>query len=113
MGGAIGSVARYGVFRIVPVQGFPVATLAVNISGSMAMGFLAALLASRGGQHLAPFLLTGILGGYTTFSAFSLDALTLWERGNASGAALYLIGSVLLSLVAVVVGMTLGRGLFA
>ncbi len=115
IGGAIGSVARYGVSRIMPLHGpgFPVATLAVNLSGSFVMGLLAALLAHRGGQHWAPFLLTGILGGYTTFSAFSLDALTLWERGQGMGAAVYVLASVMLSLLAVVAGLAFGRGLFA
>ena len=113
IGGAAGSVARYAVYRLIAVQGFPAATLLVNITGSLVMGLLAALLAHRGGQHLAPLLLTGFLGGYTTFSAFSLDALTLWERGNLTAAAFYIAGSVLLSLIAVMVGITLGRGLFA
>lgn len=114
LGGAIGSVARYGVSRIMPLHGpgFPVATLAVNISGSFVMGLLAALLAYRGGQSWAPFLLTGILGGYTTFSAFSLDALTLWERGQGVAAMLYVIVSVAASLLAVLAGLALGRGIF-
>ena len=113
IGGALGSVARYGVYRLMPGQGFPAATMIVNISGSLVMGLLAALLAHRGGQHYAPLLLTGILGGYTTFSAFSLDALTLWERGQGAGAVLYITGSVLLSLVAVLAGLAIGRGIFA
>ncbi len=113
IGGAAGSVARYAVYRLMPVQGFPLATLAVNIGGSLVMGILAALLAHRGAQHLSPLLLTGFLGGFTTFSAFSLDALNLWERGNMTAAALYIAGSVVLSLVAVMVGMTFGRGIFA
>ena len=115
VGGALGSVARYGVYRLMPVPGpgFPVATLIVNVTGSFVMGLLAALLAHRGGQHWAPFLLTGVLGGYTTFSAFSLDAMTLWERGQAAGTMLYILASVMLSLLAVVAGLAVGRGLFA
>lgn len=111
IGGAIGSVARLGMYRTIPVQGFPLATFLVNVSGSLVMGLLAALLARRGGDW-APLLLTGILGGFTTFSAFSLDALTLWERGQGALAAFYVAGSVLLSLAAVFLGMTIGRGLF-
>ena len=112
IGGAIGSVARLGMYRALPAQGFPLATFAVNVGGSLAMGLLAALLAQRGGAW-APFLLTGILGGFTTFSAFSLDALTLWERGQGALMAVYVGGSVLLSLAAVFVGMAMGRGIFA
>ncbi len=112
IGGAIGSVARFGMYRAMPAQGFPLATLAVNVAGSLVMGLLAAVLAVRGGAW-TPLLLTGILGGFTTFSAFSLDALTLWERGQGAMAALYVAGSVLLSLLAVAVGLALGRGIFA
>ncbi|RDW14909.1 fluoride efflux transporter CrcB [Paracoccus thiocyanatus] len=115
LGGAMGSAARHGVNilagRLSP--GFPLGTLAVNIAGCLAMGLLAAALAHRGGQHLAPFLLTGVLGGFTTFSAFALDSLTLWERGAAGTALGYVAGSVLLSLAAVMAGLALGRGLFA
>lgn len=113
VGGAAGSVARYAFYRLTPGQGFAVATFAINVIGSLLMGFLASVLIHRGGQQFAPLVLTGVLGGFTTFSAFSLDALTLWERGNISGAMMYVIGSVLLSLIAVTVGLTLGRGLFA
>lgn len=112
IGGAIGSVARLGMYRAIPAQGFPLATFAVNVGGSLVMGLLAALLAQRGGAW-APLLLTGVLGGFTTFSAFSLDALTLWERGQGALAALYVAASVLLSLAAVFLGMAMGRGGFA
>lgn len=116
IGGAIGSVARYGTYQLAwrwHGPGFPVATVAVNVAGSFVMGFLAALFALRGGTHLAPLLLTGFLGGFTTFSAFSLDVLTLWERGQHLGAGLYVAGSVALSLIAVLAGAMLGRGIFA
>ena len=112
IGGAIGSVARLGLYRAMPAQGFPLATFAVNVAGSLAMGLMAALLARQGGAW-APLLLTGVLGGFTTFSAFSLDALTLWERGQGAMAAIYVGGTVLLSLAAVFVGMAVGRGIFA
>ena len=114
-GGAIGASARYAVnlaaLRLLG-PGFPLATLGVNVLGSFLMGLLAVTLAGRG-SALAPFLLTGVLGGYTTFSAFSLDAMTLWERGQAAGTMLYILASVMLSLLAAVAGLAVGRGLFA
>lgn len=114
IGGAAGSVLRYAVYRAMPFHGgFPVATGLVNVLGSFAMGLLAALMAYRWNSHLSPLLLTGVLGGFTTFSAFSLDALTLWERGQMAGAVLYIAGSVGLSLLAVVAGMAIGRGIWA
>ena len=76
LGGAIGSVLR---FVTVSVVGGPVATFAVNVLGSFLMGVLVVALAQR--SHLSPFLMTGVLGGFTTFSAFSLDALKLYEGG--------------------------------
>lgn len=115
LGGAIGATARYATYRMLAVHGpgFPLATVVVNVIGSFVMGLLAVLMAQRIGNDYAPLLLTGVLGGFTTFSAFSLDALTLWERGQSGGAAIYIAGSVILSLVAVVAGLALGRGLWA
>jgi fluoride exporter len=116
LGGALGSAARYlvnvGALRAFG-PGFPVATMAVNILGSFAMGLLVVALAQLGGQRFAPFLMTGILGGFTTFSAFSLDAVTLWERGQAMAAAGYVAGSVVLSLGALIAGMATARGIWA
>lgn len=115
IGGALGSVARYGVNvlagRLVP--GYPLGTLAVNVLGSLMMGLMAGIFAHRGGHHLAPLLMTGLLGGFTTFSAFSLDALTLWQRGEGVLATGYVLVSIFLSLVAVVAGLALARGAFA
>ena len=115
LGGAIGASARYGVNilagRIAP--GLPLGTLSVNVLGCMAMGVLASVLALRGGQHLAPLLLTGVLGGFTTFSAFALDTVTLWDRGAGGMAIGYVLASVLLSLLAVLAGLAIGRGVFA
>ncbi|WP_128254666.1 fluoride efflux transporter CrcB [Falsirhodobacter deserti] len=114
-GGAIGASLRYLVnvaaMRLAP--GFPWGTLAVNVIGCAVMGMLATVLALKGGQRFAPFLLTGVLGGFTTFSAFSLDALALWERGQAAQAALYVLGSVILSLLAVLAGAVIARGILA
>lgn len=115
LGGAVGASARYGVnlmaARMVP--GLPLGTFAVNVVGCLAMGFLAAFLAMRGGQHLAPFLLTGVLGGFTTFSAFALDTMTLWERGAQGTAAAYVAASLIVSIMAVIAGLALGRGILA
>lgn len=116
LGGAIGSAARYlvnlGATRAFGT-GFPVATMTVNILGSFVMGALVVALAQLGGQRFAPFLMTGILGGFTTFSAFSLDAVSLWERGQAVAAAGYVAGSVVLSLAALAAGMVAARGVWS
>lgn len=114
-GGAIGAALRYATYRALPWHGpgLPVGTFTVNVLGSFVMGLLAALFAHRGGQAGALLLMTGVLGGFTTFSAFALDTLVLWQRGQASLAAAYVAGSVLLSLAAVLGGMALGRGIWA
>lgn len=114
LGGALGAMARLGVNILAGrLTTLPLGTLAVNVAGCLAMGLLASVLALRGGQHLAPLLLTGVLGGFTTFSAFALDTLVLWERGAAGLAMGYVAASVLLSLAAVAAGLTIGRGIFA
>ena len=116
LGGALGASARYmtnvAAMRLVG-PGFPWATVAVNVVGSFLMGALVVVLAHKDGTRLAPFLMTGLLGGFTTFSAFSLDALTLWERGQTALASAYVLGSVIASLAAIVAGMAAARGLFA
>lgn len=113
VGGGLGAMARHGVNRTglaLLGPGFPWWTLAVNVAGSFAIGFLAGLFgALETGHHARTFLVTGFLGGFTTFSAFSLDALTLWQRGEHSAAAFYTFGSVVLSLVAVVAGLAASR----
>jgi fluoride exporter len=94
---------------------FPVGTLAVNVIGGLAMGALAGWLGARaalGWSTEARLLLgTGVLGGFTTFSAFSLDAVTLWERGEAALALGYVLASVILSILALVIGLALARSL--
>ena len=116
LGGALGASARYlvnvSVMRALG-PGFPWATMAVNVAGSFLMGALVIWLAKRGGQHLAPFLMTGVLGGFTTFSAYSLDVTTLWERGEVVQAAGYAVGSVVLSVGALFAAMWLFRGWLA
>lgn len=113
LGGAVGSVLRFATTRAVGVTGFPAGTMIVNIVGSFLMGLIAAGMAQRWGNAYAPLLMTGVLGGFTTFSAFSLDTLALWEREQTTLAALYVAGSVAFSLIFVIAGMAAGRGLFA
>lgn len=116
LGGALGSSARYLVNITLPRlfgHGFPYATLAVNLAGSFAMGVLVVWLAHRGGMRFAPFLMTGVLGGFTTFSAFSLDAVKLFEAGETLTALGYVLGSVVFALAALLAGMALARGVLA
>ncbi|MGB5836925.1 MAG: fluoride efflux transporter CrcB, partial [Albidovulum sp.] len=116
LGGALGASARY-MTNVVVMRfigpGFPWGTLVVNVLGSALMGALVVLLAQKDATRLGPFLMTGLLGGFTTFSAFSLDALTLWERGQSGVAAAYVAGSVVLSLVGIALGMAAARGMFS
>ena len=110
-GGAAGSVLRWGVglavARAAPPGGFPLAVIAVNVAGCFAMGAFAVLAARHGLTHLSPLVMTGLLGGFTTFSAFGLETVTLIERGAAGQAALYVLLSVGLSLGALALGMRL------
>ena len=108
LGGALGSVLRYLTLSWV---GAPVATLAVNVLGSFAMGIFFMALTTR--THLSPLLMAGILGGFTTFSAFSLDAWKLWQAGQTGGALAYIAASVGLSLFAVALGATLTERVLA
>ena len=112
LGAGIGGVLRHGVnlgFARFCGTAFPWGTLSVNVAGSFAMGLIAGWLAFKVEPAWAPllrlFLLTGILGGFTTFSAFSLDAALLWERGEGLLASGYVVGSVVLSLAALGLGL--------
>jgi CrcB protein len=105
IGGAIGSVLRY---LTVAAFGAPWAVVAVNVLGSFVIGVLFVVLATR--AALSPVLLAGVLGGFTTFSAFSLDALKLWQSGQTVQAVLYVGLSVGLSLLAVALGAALAKG---
>jgi CrcB protein len=114
VGGGLGSMLRHGVNLLaarIGGIGFPFGTLAANITGCFVMGLFAGYFAFRGdaSQTWRLFLMTGMLGGYTTFSAFSLDALLLYERGEAGLAALYVASSVALALAGVMLGMALTR----
>ena len=114
LGAGIGGALRHGVnlasAKLFGLE-FPYGTLIVNIAGSLAMGLLAGYFAYRTGipQHMRLFLTTGILGGFTTFSAFSLDAALLMERHAYWSAGTYVAGSVFLSLLALFVGLSIFR----
>jgi CrcB protein len=114
LGGGLGAALRHGVnltvARVLGV-GFNYATLFENVSGSLVMGLLVGYFAFKGGipQHWRLFLTTGILGGYTTFSAFSLDTMLLYERGELGLATLYVIASVALSIGGLAAGLALMR----
>ena len=114
-GAGIGGLLRHAANRAGVQLGmaFPWSTLCVNVSGSLAMGLIAGWFVFRGqsGQTLRLFLTTGVLGGYTTFSAFSLDAALLWERGQMWGSAFYIASSVFLSLAGVFLGLAIIRHL--
>lgn len=118
LGGAIGASARHlvGVQAVrLMGHGFPWGTLTVNILGSLLMGVLIEAMALKfgAGQHARAFLATGVLGGFTTFSAFSLDVAVLWERGAAGLAAAYVAASVILSIAALFAGLWLVRSVLA
>ncbi len=92
--------------------GFPWGTLIVNVAGSLIMGVAAALILEKtGAGRIYLFLMTGVLGGFTTFSAFSLDALYLIERGKLAASVAYIGGSVALSILALILGLWAGRAL--
>ena len=115
VGGALGSMARYGAGVLVGQvwrSGFPLPTLLINIIGSLAMGLLIGLLAKFTPSWQAEarlFLAVGILGGFTTFSSFSLDTITLIERGEIGSAALYVALSVAVSVAGLYLGLLMVR----
>lgn len=113
-GGALGALMRYGLGRWVQTatgMAFPAGTLAVNLIGSLLMGLLYAWLLERAawGPEIRMFLLTGLLGGFTTFSAFSVETLMLLEEGMAGRAAVNVVASVFLCLSAAWIGIQIGR----
>lgn len=116
-GGALGASLRYlwgvGVLRLTGPAEFPLAILGANILGSFLMGVFVVLAATKGLTHLSPFVMTGLLGGFTTFSAFSLEAVTLIERGEIGAAALYVGLSVGLSITGLMLGLWIMRGMGA
>lgn len=117
-GGAIGALLRYSA-NLASVKllgtGFPFATMFVNITGSALMGALIHVMATvwQPSEVMRVFLITGLLGAFTTFSTFSLDVATLWERHDYLAAGLYLGGSVILSITALFAAMALTRTLIS
>jgi fluoride exporter len=109
-GGGLGAALRHGM-NIAAARtlgtAFPYGTLIINVTGSIIMGLIAGYFAFKGGasQHWRLFFTTGILGGYTTFSAFSLDAALLYERGELWASALYVVLSVVLSIIGLFAGL--------
>lgn len=114
LGGGLGSVLRH-IVNVLSARwlgtSYPWGTMTVNVTGSLIMGLFAGYFAFRGDatQSMRLLLMTGVLGGYTTFSAFSLDAMLLYERGMPGAAALYALLSVILSVGALAAGLGLVR----
>lgn len=114
LGGGLGAAIRHGVnlaaARLVG-NAFPYGTLFINVAGSFAMGLIAEYFALKGGlpQRWLLFLTTGILGGFTTFSTFSLEAALLYERGQWTNAAIYIAASVVLGIGALFAGIAIVR----
>ena len=115
-GGGLGASLRH-LINVICARwlglGFPWGTFIINITGSTVMGLIAGYLAFKGeaSQPWRLFMMTGILGGYTTFSAYSLDAALLYERGELGLAAAYVLGSVVLSIAGLFAGLALVRHL--
>ncbi len=111
IGGALGAVMRYSASLLGKSMwdtAFPFSTLAINVIGSLMIGYIAAKLPVEA-LHWRALIITGILGGFTTFSAFSLETLTLWQSGDKPTAALYICASIMLCLASVWLGDWLGR----
>ena len=114
LGGGLGAALRHGI-NILAARyagtSFPYGTLVINVVGSLAMGLVVEYFALKAGlpQRMRLFLTTGILGGFTTFSAFSLEVALLYERGQIAGAAIYVVASVVLAVGALFVGLAIVR----
>lgn len=111
LGGALGAAGRFGLSLALARDGFPVAILCANVLGSFLMGAVFVWSQTRGLPYLTPLVMTGLLGGFTTFSAFSLEAYRLFEGGQAAAALVYVALSVLGALAALALGVTLAKGL--
>ena len=116
LGGAIGAALRFltgvGILRLIG-PGFPVAVMGVNVFGSFMMGLFVVFATQRGVTQLNPFVMAGLLGGFTTFSAFSLEAISLFELGAMGQALAYVVMSVVLSIGGLMLGLMIARGMWA
>ena len=116
LGGAIGAALRFlagvGILRLIG-SGFPVAVMAVNVFGSFMIGLFVVFATQRGVTQLNPFVMAGLLGGFTTFSAFSLEAVSLFELGAMWQALAYVVMSVVLSIGGLMLGLMIARGIWA
>ncbi len=112
-GGALGALARHlaglGLVRLLGQTTFPLGIITVNVLGSFLIGFFVVLAAQRGLTHLSPFFVAGFLGAFTTFSAFSLEAVHLYQRGDAVASMIYVVASVVLSVLGLLAGLALAR----
>ncbi|MGR3617002.1 MAG: fluoride efflux transporter CrcB [Paracoccaceae bacterium] len=117
LGGAVGAMLRHligvAVFRLFGVTEFPLAILTVNILGSFLMGVFIVTAAHKGLGHWHPLIAIGLMGGFTTFSSFSLETMAMIERGALGHAALYIALSVGLSVGGLALGLFAARGVFA
>ena len=116
VGAGLGGMLRHGVNRASLAYlgpAFPCGTLVVNIAGGLLMGVMAELFLVKGGssQEFRLFLTTGFLGGFTTFSAFSLEAALMWQRSDYTALGSYIVASVLFSIAALFIGMAAARAL--
>lgn len=116
-GGALGAVARHltglGFLRLLGQTTFPLGIITVNVLGSFLIGFFVVLAAQRGLPHLSPFFAVGFLGAFTTFSAFSLEAVLLYQRGDVVASIIYVTASVVLSILGLLAGLALARALLS
>ena len=116
LGGAIGAALRFltgvGILRLIG-PGFPIAVMAVNVLGSFLIGLFVVFATQRGVTQLNPFVMAGLLGGFTTFSAFSLEAVSLFELGAMWQALAYVVMSVVLSMGGLMLGLMIARGIWA
>ena len=116
LGGSIGVALRFlagvGILRFVGT-GFPVAVMGMNTLGSFVMGMFVVFATQHGMTQLSPFVMTGLLGGFTMFLAFSLEAVNLFERGAMGQALAYVAMSVVLSIGGLILGLMIARGIWA
>ena len=113
IGGAAGTLIRYLIQQSVPPTGFPVATMCINIVGAFLLGLLLAALADRGQEtgrrrDLRLLLGTGVLGGFTTYSALAMDTVSLAGGATASNTAIYAFGTLVIGVVAAAIGVRVG-----